>query len=372
MDRINFFNTYIDPNSVQKVSETLQSTFVSEGKKVKEFEVSLENKLGLKNVVAVNSGTSALHLGLVLAGVKEGDEVIIPSQTFIATGLAVLMQKAVPVFSDIQYHDGNLDPTLLEKIKTPKTKAIIPVHWAGRPCEMNTINSWAKENNIKVVEDAAHALGASYHSKEIGSISDFTCFSFQAIKHLTTGDGGAVCSKSIEKANEARRRRWFGLDRLNSKVSPLGERDCDVKELGYKYHLNDLGASLGLANLKHFKERLERRSQIASKYDSAFCELRGLTLFRRNDSERHSANWLYGLHAQNRDQFIIKLKEKGVPASVVHQGIDRFSIFKDFRTELPIQREFDKSQVHLPLHDGLTDEQVDWIIDSVIKSVQSF
>jgi perosamine synthetase len=365
MQKINFLNTYIDETALKNVTETIASTFVSEGKVVKEFEGRLEQELGLNNLFTVNSGTSALHLSLVLAGVSHGDEVIIPAQTFIATGLAVLMQRAIPVFADIDYSDGNIDPVSIEKLITSKTKAIIPVHWAGRPCRMDEITAIAKKNNIAVIEDAAHALGATYKGQNIGNISEYTCFSFQAIKHLTTGDGGAITCNNKEKYLEGKRRRWFGLDRLNSKVSSLGERDCDVTELGFKYHLNDLSASLGLANLPGLKKRLSKRAAIVEKYDEAVRENAYLTNLNRSDDVCTSAHWLYGILASNREEFIAYMKEKEIPVSVVHQGIDRFSIFKDFKRELPIQRKFDENQIHLPLHDSLDDKQVEYIAKAI-------
>ena len=189
---IPIFNTYIHPSASEKISEVLSSTFISEGEIVKEFEAELCKKLLLKNIVTVNSGTSALHLSLDLSGISEGDEVICPAQTFVASALVILQQKAIPVFADIDYETGNISVESIKKKITNKTKAIIPVHWGGYPCDMDEINLVAKQNNLIVIEDAAHALGATYKSQAIGALSDYTCFSFQAIKHLTTGDGGAI------------------------------------------------------------------------------------------------------------------------------------------------------------------------------------
>lgn len=365
MKKINFFNTFMDPSALQNIAKTVETTFISEGKLVKQFEEELENYLQIKNLFAVNSGTSALHLALVLAGVDQGDEVIIPSQTFIATGLAVIMQKATPVFADCLYEDGNIDPQSIKKLITNKTKAIIPVHWAGRPCAMDEINAIAQEHNIIVVEDAAHAVGAKYKGTSIGAVSDFTCFSFQAIKHLTTSDGGAITCKDHGKYLEGRRRRWFGLDRLNSQVSFLGERDCDVAELGFKYHLNDYAAAMGLANLQGLNDRIKNRIEIVKKYDEVVNANTRLQPFLKDDDTCQSSHWLYGIHTESREGFIHYMKSKEIPVSVVHQGIDRFSIFKDFRRELPVQRRFDETQIHLPLHDSLDMEQVNYVCDSI-------
>jgi perosamine synthetase len=361
---IPIFNTYIDPAAQEKVGEVLSSTFLSEGRLVKEFEQKLSQDLGLANPIAVNSGTSALHLTLVLAGIKDGDEVILPAQTFVASGLAILMTGAKPVFADIQYENGNIDPkSIVEKI-TDKTKAIMPVHWAGYPCDMDEIQAIADKHNLKIIEDAAHALGATYKDKPVGSLSDFTCFSFQAIKHLTTGDGGAVCCKKDKDRDNGFVKRWFGIDRANSKPSILGERDYDISEVGYKYHMNDYSAALGLANLGTLKNRLQRRREIAKKYNEVFKDISGITLFDYLN-DRESAYWLYGLHVENRENFINALKDKGITASVVHLGIDHNSIFDGKNMELKNQRNFDKTQINIPLHDGLSDEDVDFIINTI-------
>ena len=173
---MNFFHTHISPRAIELATETLRSTFVSEGNRVHEFETELSRTLGLVRPVAVNSGTSALHLALVLAGIGPGDEVILPAQTFVASGMVILMCGARPVFADIHPHTGNLDPASIRKKITPRTKAIMPVHWAGCPCDMDEINAIAREHGLTVVEDAAHALGATYKSRPVGSLSRFTAF----------------------------------------------------------------------------------------------------------------------------------------------------------------------------------------------------
>ncbi len=364
--KIPIFNTFINPDAFTEVAEVLQSTFISEGKLVKRFEEELEGTLQLKNCVTLNSGTTALHLALVLAGVGEGDEVIIPAQTFVATGLVVLQQKAKPIFADIDYKTGNISIESVRNKITSKTKAIIPVHWGGYPCDMDELNNLAKSHQITVVEDAAHAIGASYKNRSIGSISDFTCFSFQAIKHLTTGDGGAVCVKNEIKYNEAFTRRWFGIDRANAIPSILGERIYDIKDIGYKYHLNDYAAALGLANLRNFKERLQDRIKICNYYTSQLGNVSGISLFE-NKSDRQSAYWLFGFHVENRNQFIRSMSENGITASVVHLGIDHNSIFggKDFTLEN--QRKFDETQIHIPIHDEVSIEKAQFIVEQIKK-----
>ncbi|MBS1647825.1 MAG: DegT/DnrJ/EryC1/StrS family aminotransferase [Bacteroidetes bacterium] len=364
MQTIPIFNTHINPNAFELVKETLYGTFLSEGNIVKKFEEQLNKQLGLINITTLNSGTSALHLALDLANVKEGDEVICPAQTFVASALVIIQQRAKPVFADIDYETGNISVTSIKNKITPKTKAIMAVHWGGYPCDMDEINAIAKENNLIVIEDAAHALGAIYKNKPVGTISDYTCFSFQAIKHLTTGDGGAITVKSNQKYKEAVTKRWFGIDRENAAPSELGERMYDIKQLGYKYHLNNYAAALGIANLTDFKIRMERRLKIAKLYDEKLTNISGIKLFNYK-FDRRSAYWLYGMHVEKRLDFIRALKEKGITASVIHQRIDRNNVFGGMCNDLQNQAKFEETQIHIPIHDAVNEDAAEYIIDSI-------
>ena len=360
------YTTYIHPSAQKLVADTLASTYISEGKKVKEFEEALTKKLGIVNPVALNSGTTALHLALVLAGIKEGDEVICPAQTFVASALVIIQQGAKPVFADIQYESGNIDPDSIRQKITERTKAIICVHWAGMPCDMDEIHAIAKENNLVVIEDAAHAPGATYKGKFVGSISDYTCFSFQAIKHVTSGDGGAIACLDAEKTKEAFTRRWFGIDRSNATPSVLGERQYDISLLGFKYHLNDYAATLGLANLTDIEQRLQWLRTSAVRYRQALQNVAGIQLWHA-PTDRESAWWLFGLHVENRLNFIKALAEKGVTASVVHQRIDHNSVFGGIDESLVNQKKFNETQVHIPLHSSMNDEEVQQVIEIIKK-----
>lgn len=359
-----FFNTHISQKAIALANQVLKSGWLSEGRMVKQFEESLTDHLGLKNPVALNSGTSALHLALAIAGVQPDDEVILPAQTFVATGLVILQQYAKPVFADIQYKTGNIDPNSIREKITDKTKAIIPVHWGGYPCDMDEINAIAKEHNLMVVEDAAHALGATYKGKPIGSISDFTAFSFQAIKHLTTGDGGALCCIDHENHHQAKTRRWFGIDRANSKPSILGEREYDISNLGYKYHMNDLAAAIGLGNLEDFLLGLQRRRGIAAIYRNELKNVPGLELLDYQE-DRESAYWLFTVLVEGRENFIRKLKEVDIPASVVHLRIDHNSVFGGITPNLLNQEKFNKNQVAIPIHEKLSNVELENIVSHI-------
>lgn len=366
MDKaIDFFNTTIAPSAIDAMTDTLRSARISAGLRADLFEKNL-TEYGLANPVTLNSGTVTMHLALIASGVGPGDEVIIPAQTFIATGMAVLYVGATPVFADINLYDGNISVQSIREKITPKTKAIIPVHWAGYPCDMDEINSIAQEYNLSVIEDAAHAFGAEYKGQKIGSISRFTSFSFQAIKHLTTGDGGALCCKSEEDANLVKRLRWFDIDRENTKTGFLGEREYDAIHVGYKYHMNDIAATLGIENLKGIDSKLERIQAIAKRYESELQNVPGVELMKYQ-SDRKSCYWLFPLLVDNRDKFIEGMRREGIPVSVVHQGIDKNSLFGGVQNNLVNQRAFDERQVHIPIHDALTNSQVDKIIQTIWK-----
>ncbi|MBI2011701.1 DegT/DnrJ/EryC1/StrS family aminotransferase [Candidatus Daviesbacteria bacterium] len=361
---MDFFHSHISSYSIKLVKDTLKSGFISEGKLVKRFEEELEKKLGLINPIALNGATSALHLSLVLAGVSQGDEVIIPAQTFVATGLAVLMQRAKPIFADILIDSGNIDPLSIKKKITKKTKAIIAVHWGGYPCDLKEINEIAKKNNLVVIEDGAHALGAMYRGKPIGSISRFTIFSFQAIKHLTTGDGGALCCFNKKDGDNAKVLRWFGIDRANSKPSILGERKYNINQLGFKYHMNDLAASLGLGNLEDLSKTIKRRQEIALRYRSSLNRVPGVKLLDYKD-DRQSSFWLFTILVKKRNKFIKKLLSKNIPSSVVHLRIDHNKIFGGLTPNLFNQERFNQEQISIPIHDALTDQDVELIIKTI-------
>ncbi len=363
---MDFFHVHISPRSIELATRVLQSTWVSEGRKVKEFEAALAGRLGLRNPVAVNCGTSALHLALAIAGVGPGDEVILPAQTFVATGLVILMQGATPVFADINPLTGNISPASIAEKITPRTKAIMPVDWGGYPCDLAEINAIAEQHGLVVIEDAAQALGATYKGRPVGSISRFTGFSFQAIKHLTTGDGGGLCCANEADARAAFVRRWFGIDRANSQPSILGERMYDIEAVGYKYHMNDLAAAVGLGNLEDFPQRLARRQQIGAYYRKQLGDVPGLQLLRLDDDRTH-AYWLFTILVERREDFIRKLKEHDIPASVVHLRIDHNSVFGELRDDLPGQAEFNERQVSIPVHDELNDEDAGKIVQ-IIRS----
>jgi perosamine synthetase len=358
------FKPWVNDKAVALAAEALSSGWVGEGPRVREFEQRIGAYVGSQFPVAVNSGTSALHLALVVAGVGHGDEVITTAQTMLATTTAILHVGARPVYADVEYDTGNLAAGEIAKRITDKTRAILAVDWAGYPCDWDAILAAARDRRIAVIEDAAHSIGARYRGRKVGSIAPITCFSFQAIKHLTTGDGGMVCVSSEQDYERAVRLRWFGIDRFKRKPSVLGEPEWNVTENGFKYHMNDVAAAVGLGNLEDLDWILQRRQEIANAYRGSLAGVSGVRLFSY-EPDRASANWLFSIHVERREDFCRMMAAREIMASVVHLRIDRNDICGGERSDLPELARFTETHVSLPLHPKLVDHDVQRVIDAV-------
>lgn len=269
------------------------------------------------------------------------------------------------MFVDIDGNCGCIDHTkIIEKI-TDKTKAILAVDWGGYPAFRIGLREICDDYELKLIVDAAHSLGAIYYDKYVGeAYEDFTCFSFQAIKHLTTGDGGAVVCANWEDHLRGKKLRWFGIDREKDRPDVTGERYYNLTEIGYKYHMNNVSASIGIGQINLLSKNITRRREIATYYNNVLSDVPGLDL--HTYSWAHSSYWLYPILVENRNGFIEHLSAHGIEASVVHQGIDRNDIFGGLDESLVEQRMFDDEQVNIPVHNGLTDEDIIYIVD-VIK-----
>lgn len=365
---MDFFNTTVTLRAIELSAKTLRSGYLSEGAVVKEFEQALESQLGLKHVATVNSGTAALHLALVAAHVKAGDEVVLPCQTFVATALAVMHCGASCVFADIDPYTGNLDVSSVYRHVTDKTKAILAVDWGGYPSDYEPLKFVGRDRMVSVIGDAAHALGATYRDCPVGASPhvDFTCFSFQAIKPLTTADGGAICSRYDWQKEKIKDLRWFNISKDGDKPDELGERIYFLNSIGYKAHMSDYNAALGLGNIDGFHTRLARRRSIANLYFKELANVGGLQLMKYG-TDRESSYWLFPLLVEKRLEFVRALKSKGIPSSVVHRRIDKHQLFspRGINRDLVGQTYFDEHQVHIPVHDSLTDDDVELIVKTI-------
>lgn len=363
--RIAMFKPYVSEAAIPLVTKVLRSGWIGEGPKVKEFEKALCRKFDFKYALALNSGTAGVRLALALAGVGPGDEVITTPQTCTATNTAILEQFAIPVFADIQYLTGNLDPFDIEKRITPQTKAIICVHWAGYPCDLDEIHAVAQKYKLPVIEDGAHALGAVYRGSPIGTISDYTMFSFQAIKQLTTADGGLLTLIDEDKYHAGRRRRWFGIDRDNRRVREEdGYAVWDQAEVGYKYQMNDVAAAIGLGNMTEIDRLLEERHAMVAFYREWLRDVPGVTLFERA-IDRESGDWLFTIHVERRGDFRRMMSSKGIDTGVAHIRNDVHPVFGGRRDDLPITDRYEKTHISIPLHNHLTYEDVTRVVEAI-------
>jgi perosamine synthetase len=254
-----------------------------------------------------------------------------------------------------------MDPNDIENRITERTKAIICFHWGGYPCDIDKIHAIAGRHNLTVIEDATDALGATYKSNPVGSLSKFTSFSFQATQKFTTCEGGMICMLDKDDCEAARRRRWFGIDREKRVPNMAGYYDFDVWETGYGYHMTNITATIGLAHLDDLPIILRRRNEIVVRYRESLKAVPGVTLFK-SQPDRTSGNQLFTLHVEKRDDFCRMMHSKNVEVSMVHARNDQYSVFGGLRSDLPILDQFASSYISLPLHNRLSDEEVDYVI----------
>jgi len=351
------------PESVMRpLKEVLFSGYIGEGPQVERFERGLIPWFGSNNILALNNGTSAIHLALRLSNVGYGDEVISTPVTCVATNEPVLAMGAKIIWADIDPYTGNIDPEDVAKKITAKTKAIIAVDWGGYPCELDALSRLASRHGIKLIEDACHAFGATYLGKQVGSISDFTCFSFQAIKEITTVDGGALVCKTRGDFERGRLLRWYGIDRKGNRKDFRCE--SDIKEFGYKFHMNDVAATIGIEQLKYVEGNLKKTRNNAARYNDIFFKLNDIEPLRyKND--RVSSYWLYTLRVKKPAKFMDWMNDAKIAVSRVHARNDKHAIFKDSIAGLPGVDDFMSRQMCIPVGWWLSPKDVSYIINVV-------
>jgi perosamine synthetase len=350
------------------VTEVLKSGWWGLGPKTQEFENQFAQYVNARYAVAMNSATAALHLGLAVLGV-EGKEVITTSMTFVSSNHAILYNKAIPVFADIEPDTLNIDPEDIARKVTNKTGAILVVHYGGHACDMDRVRSIADAYRIPVLEDAAHACGSSYKGKPIGALSEVTSFSFHAVKNLATGDGGMVTTNNPEFDKRLRRLRWVGINKDTWARAEDGEIYSwayNVEELGFKYHMNDITAAIGLAQLGKLDRMNGRRREIAQRYTAAFKDLEWIKTPVEKPYAKSS--WHnYVLKVEKRDSFMRYLAERGISTGMHYIPNHLYEMYKPYASSLPVTEGIWVKLVTLPLFPGLTDEQVSFIIDAVCK-----
>ena len=375
--QIPFHKTHTTQEEIEAAKSAIESGWLTMGPKTVEFENKFKEYVGSSEAVSMNSATAALHLGLKAIGLQRDDEVIVPTNTFVATAEVVTYFDAIPVLCDIEENTHNIDVSKIESLITNKTKAIIPVHFAGQPCDMDEIYEIAKKYDLKIIEDAAHAMPSIYKGVKIGSLekSDVTCFSFYATKTLSTGEGGMATTNNSEYAKNIKINRLHGISKdAWDRYTIKGAWRYDIVDNGNKYNTTDINSSIGIVQLKKQEMLREKRNNIAQKYNEAFKDNKNIVLpYLKNDRE---TSWhLYVIKIDNRDEVIEKLKENGVGCSVHFIPIHKHTYYKNRygykNKDYPIANDvFDKS-LSLPIYPDMSDEEIEYVIKNVNEIVGS-
>lgn len=365
---------------IKAVTEVLKSGWIGLGPKTTEFEKQFASYIGSKYAVALNSATAALHLSLITVGIKPGDEVIVPSLTFISDIHAIMYLEAQPIFADIEPDTLCIAPTDVANKITEKTKAIIAVHYGGHPCNLEELRKIASNKKITIIEDAAHACGSVYQGNKIGNISPFTCFSFHAVKNLATGDGGMITTNDSDIANHIKRLRWLGInantwERLET-VSKYDQQSYkgygwyyEVNEIGYKCHMNDISAALGLVQLKKLDEANEKRRKLAANYTKELSKLSCIEcpIVKTNIV---SAQHNYVIRLDKRDELNLFLRDKYISSGVHYFPTHLQPFYRKLypKVHLPETESIWPRMLTLPLYPDLTSKEQ----NNVIESIQEF
>ena len=377
-----FHRASVGEDEAQAASAVIRSGWMTMGPKTFEFEKEFAKYVGAQHAIAVSTGTAALHLSLEAAGIQVGDEVLLPTTTFTATAEAVTYVGARPVLVDVDPITMNIDAEDAARRITPKTKAIIPVHLGGQPCEMDEIHSLARMHRLRVIEDAAHALPSDYKGKRVGQISEFTCFSFYATKTLTTGEGGMVTTENPVAAERIRLMRLHGIERdAWKRYRGDGSWRYEVLEAGFKYNLTDFQSAIGLVQLAKCDAMHQARQTIALRYTAAFSSHEELWV--PEIRPECSTSWhLYILRLRldrlrvNRDAFIRALKERGVTCSVhfiplhLQPYYQRACGYK--AGDFPQAEQQYGSCLSLPIFPGMTEQEIEHVIRVVQTTVEEF
>jgi perosamine synthetase len=368
----------IAEDDIQAVVDVLRSDWLTTGPKVGEFEDAFAAWVGAEYAVSFSSGTAALHGAAFAAGLKAGDEAITSPMTFAATANCVLYQGAMPVFADVSADTLNLDPEGVAARITPRTRAILPVDYAGHPADLNAILELAARHGMVVIEDACHALGAEYRRRRTGGIAHMTVFSFHPVKHLTTGEGGMVTTDRADCAEALRRFRNHGISSDARKRQAEGRWHYEMVLLGFNYRLTDIACALGMSQLKKLETNLLRRREIAARYATAFRDLAGVTPLTVRADVRPAWH-LYPIRLNlekltaDRAQVFRALRAENIGVNVHYIPVHRHPYYRDrfgYRGgEYPIAEDAYERLISLPMFHGMTDEDVEDVVRAVCKVV---
>jgi len=366
---------YIDEEDIKEVVKVLESDWITTGPKVKEFEDKICDYLGCKYAVAVSSGTAALEIAVQSLDLPKNSEIITTPFTFVADSNAILYNNHKPVFADIREDTRNIDPNEIRKKITKKTKAIIYVDYAGQPCEIDEIREIAQENNLYLIEDAAHALGAEYHGKKVGNFADLTMFSFHPVKHITTGEGGMLTTNDEELYRRLKLLRNHGIDKdAGERYGKNAGYAYDMKLLGRNYRITDFQCALGISQLKKLDKFIERRQTLAKKYNDALKDIKEITIPYVKENVKHVWH-LYTilLNGIDRDKFFEYMRNNNIGVNVHYIPVYHFSYYKKYfnfnPNDFPVTEEVFNKIVTLPLFPKMEDEEITYVINTVKETI---
>ena len=368
----------IDQSDIDAVVDVLKSDWLTTGPKIREFEGAIARYTGVSHAVAVSSGTSALHCAAYAAGIKPGDEVIVPAITFAATANCVIALGGKPVIVDVEPDTLLIDTKSVEKHITSRTKAIIAVEYAGQPCNYAALRTLADKHHIFLISDSCHALGARYEKKSIGQLADVTVFSFHPVKHITTGEGGAIVIDDPELALRMRRFRNHGIDTDLHQRSDAGTWFYEVAGPGFNYRLTDFQCALGLSQLKKVEQWIERRREIARRYDLAFQQTNAILPLTVKENLRHAYH-LYvvrvggGRDAKNRAELFSALRDKGIGVNVHYIPLNLHPYYQRHlgvrQGQCPVAETAYENILSLPIFPAMSDADVDYIVETIAKLI---
>lgn len=371
----------IDETDIRNVVNVLKSDFITQGPKIDEFERKLAEYCGSKYAVAFNSGTSALHGAYFAMGIGKGDEIITSPNTFVATSNAALYLNATPIFTDIEKETGNLDVSKVEEKITEKTKLVVPVHYSGNPVDLKELYKIAEEKNIKIIEDAAHAIGAKYHGEKLGNskYSEMSIFSFHPVKHITTGEGGAVLTNDKSYYEKLIMFRSHGITKNHFVNEPDGDWYYEMHYLGFNYRITDIQAVLGISQLEKLDTFVKRRRNIAKLYQNAFED----NPFFRIVTEKANCNSSYHLYPllieekykDKKKEIFLKLRDEGLGVQVHYIPVYLQPYYQNLGYKkglCPKSEDFYQREISIPMYPSMSNEDVDYVIRKVFKVFESF
>ena len=374
---IRLFKPSIGEDELNEIKESFERSWIGLGPKVENLEKEWANFVGVETAIGVNSATAALHLAVKSFNFERGKKILVPTMTFSATASAILYEGLVPVFVDSNFETLGMDINDLKRKYDEDCVAVMPVHFTGHPVEMDKLVPWARENNLKIIEDCAHTTGSLYKGKALGTWGDIGCFSFEEKKLMTTGDGGMIVSNNSELLKNIKAMRWVGIDKDNWKTAQSYldmNKDAyhwfyELNILGYKYNMNDLAASIGLVQLKKLPKMNKKRGAIIEKYISGIEKCRTISPIVPYETDKYVYQ-MFGIRTEKKEKLILYLKSNGIATGCHYTPLTMQPLFKPYASKCDVAENEYGKMVTLPLHSDLTSEEVNYVINHLIKFEQ--